>query len=212
MVDVSIKHKPLIIDIDLSRSLAYFCADNGVSSTVAFQPTILTQLGWTTRQAQLHSMPVYLVSIVVCLACSHLSGMMKLRSAFILAGFCLAIVGWVIQYVLVPSAAVRYFGIFCIPIGSYVAMPLLVSWNNDNLHSSTQRSVGTALQLALGNSANFVSSNVFITTQAPKYPVGFGVGLVLAVVGASTIIILILLLHADNKRLRAAGQTYQHVL
>ena len=145
--------------------------------------------------------------------------MIKLRFPFIIAGFCLAIVGWVIQYVLVPSAAVRYFGIFCIPIGSYIVMTLLVAWNNDNLHTSTQRSVGSALLLALGNSANFVSSNVFITNQEPKYPVGFGVGLALAVVGVATIPLLVLLLRLENKKLRKDGENsssddevHQHTL
>lgn len=56
-------------------------------------------------------------------------------------------------------------------------MPLYTGWLTAILCGKAFLSFGTALQFGLGNCANFVSSNVFITTQAPKYPVGFGTGL-----------------------------------
>jgi hypothetical protein len=46
-----------------------------------------------------------------------------------------------------------------------------------NLRGRRYLSFGTAVQFGFGNCANFVSSNVFIKTQAPHYPVGFGTGL-----------------------------------
>lgn len=56
-------------------------------------------------------------------------------------------------------------------------MPLYIGLLTANLRGRAYQSLGTALQLGLGNCANFVASNVFIKGQAPKYPAGFGTGL-----------------------------------
>lgn len=37
--------------------------------------------------------------------------------------------------------------------------------------------------IGFGNAANIVSSNVFLTTEAPKYPTGFTTGLIFTALG-----------------------------
>jgi hypothetical protein len=56
-------------------------------------------------------------------------------------------------------------------------MPLYIGLLTANLRGRALQGAGTAIILGFGNCANFVSSNVFITTQAPHYHVGFGTGL-----------------------------------
>lgn len=58
-------------------------------------------------------------------------------------------------------------------------MPIYIGMLTANLRGRAYQSFGTAIQLGLGNCANFVSSNVFITTESPKYPTGFATGLAL---------------------------------
>lgn len=55
--------------------IAYFGADNAASSIVGFQPTILKDLGYTSSQAQVHTIPVYITSLALLLICSYLSGL-----------------------------------------------------------------------------------------------------------------------------------------
>lgn len=60
-----------------------------------------------------------------------------------------------------------------------------------------RQAVATAVQLGLGNGANFLSANVFIAKQAPKYPTGFATGLGVTVAGlvlcVGTILVLAIL-------------------
>lgn len=105
------------------------------------------------------------------------SGRINKRWPFIIPAICISVIGWTIQYCQVSPPGVRYFAQFLISFGTFVQMPLYIGWLTANLRGKAFQSFGTAIQLGLGNCANFVSSNVFIKKQAPKYPVGFGTGL-----------------------------------
>ncbi len=148
----------------------------GSASTVQFSPTILTQLGWSGSSGNVHAIPLYLVAVVLCIISSYLTVKLKSRAPFILIGCCISIVGWAIQRALAPAGA-RYFGLFCIYSGSSIQMANLTAWLLNNLRGRSERAVAAAILLGFGNSCNFVSSNVFITHEAPKYPTGFTTGL-----------------------------------
>lgn len=60
-----------------------------------------------------------------------------------------------------------------------------------------------AWQVGFGNAANFVSSNVFIKGQAPRYPVGFTTGLVFTCVGFCLVSLGAFLLAMMNKKREA---------
>jgi hypothetical protein len=53
----------------------------------------------------------------------------------------------------------------------------------------------------IGNCANFVSSNIFITTQAPRYPVGFGVGLGITALSFPLMILVMFIVWTHNKKI-----------
>jgi hypothetical protein len=60
-----------------------------------------------------------------------------------------------------------------------------------------------AIQLGIANCANFVASNVFITSEVPIYPTGFSAGLVVRCVGGPIALFLIAILVWHNKKLNA---------
>jgi hypothetical protein len=77
----------------------------------------------------------------------------------------------------------------------------LVHWSiTANLHSIALQGAETAVILGLGNSAYFVPSNVFITAQAPHYPVGFGTGLGLTAFALPVMLLLMFVFkkHSNN--------------
>jgi hypothetical protein len=158
-------------------TLLFFCADMSAGSISSFNPTILRQLGWAARRAQVMTIPVWVIGIVGSLTCTLASGRLNKRWPFIIPAICTSVVGWTLHECQVQPPAVRYFAQFLISFGTFVQMPLYIGWLTANVRGKALQSFGTALQLGIGNCANFVSSNVFITKQAPKYPVGFGTGL-----------------------------------
>jgi hypothetical protein len=87
--------------------------------------------------------------------------------------------------------------------GTFITMPLYIGLLTANLRGKAARSIGTALQLGLGNCANFVSSNIFITTQAPEYPVGFGTGLGITALGFPLMLLVVFLFSRHNKKIDA---------
>lgn len=173
-----------------SFTLIYFCADMGAASISSFTPTILHELKWTASRAQVMSIPIWMVGIAVTLSTSYASGKLSLRWPFVLVGAIFAMVGWSIQYAQVQPAAVRYFALFIIAFGSFMQFPILIGWLNSNLRGRPQQAIASAVQLGIGNCANFVASNVFIMKQAPEYPTGFATGVGFAALAIVSILLV----------------------
>lgn len=191
-----------------SFTLIYFCADMGAASISSFTPTILNELKWTASRAQVMSIPIWMVGIVVTLSTSYASGKMSVRWPFVLGGAIFALVGWCIQYAQVQPAGVRYFALYIIAFGSFLQFPILIGWLNSNMRGRPQQAVASAVQLGIGNCANFVASNVFITLERPKYPTGFATGVGFAVVSivATGLLTMALIWHNRKYDQKHRGQ------
>lgn len=192
--------------------LAYFGADNTASSIVSFQPTILKQLGYTSSQAQVHSIPVYMVAVVFSITAAYFSDRLSHRYSFCMAGIIITAVGWGIELGQAGTAGVRYFGMYCCASGVYIVMPCLVVWLMNNLGVGYKRAIGTAFQIGGGNAGNLISSNIFISTQAPRYPVGFGVGFALNILAGVCCTILYFGLSKENRRRDRGERDYRLAL
>ncbi|KAH8654575.1 major facilitator superfamily domain-containing protein [Tricladium varicosporioides] len=179
--------------------VVYFGADISAAAISQFSPTILSQLGWTANQANLRNVPIWLVGAVIALSCNLAAGKLKIRFPFILFGATLCTIGWTIQLAQVNPPGFRYFALYFIATGSFLQLPLLVSWLSANTVGRPKKAVAHALQIGFGNSANFVSANVFIKGQAPKYRTGFTTGLVVTVVGLCAACVLEAVLWRKNK-------------
>ncbi|KAF2137736.1 uncharacterized protein K452DRAFT_98001 [Aplosporella prunicola CBS 121167] len=164
-------------------TMCFFCCDITASSMAAFAPTILTQLGWTNTVAQLMTMPVWGSGIVTTFAFTWLSSRLNFRAPFLLLSICFQLVGWIIERVYVPQAGVRYLALFFMSVGTFPQMAILMAWLSANLRGRKYLAVGMAWMGGFGNCANFISSNVFIKAEAPRYRTGFTVGLIFTIVG-----------------------------
>ncbi|KAN0094092.1 MFS general substrate transporter [Hyaloscypha variabilis] len=176
----------------------FFCADLSAGSMSSFNPTIVSQLGWISRRAQVMTIPIWIVGIVGALASSLMSGKVNKRWPFILPAIVISVIGWTIHYNQVQPPAVRYFAQFLISFGTFVAMPLYIGLLTANLRGRAHQSMGTALQLGLGNCANFISSNIFISKQAPRYPAGFGTGLGITILSFPLMLLVMVLFWRHN--------------
>jgi MFS family permease len=177
----------------------YFGADMSAAAISQFSPTILNQLGWKANQANLRNVPIWLVGAVLSLTVNLLAGKYNIRFPFILMGSTMCTIGWSIQLAQVNPPGVRYFALYFIAAGAFLQLPLCVSWLSANTVGRPRKAVAHALQIGFGNSANFVSANVFIKGEAPKYRKGFTAGLVITLIGMAAACVMEFTLWRKNK-------------
>ncbi|KAM0547800.1 hypothetical protein ACHAPJ_010261 [Fusarium lateritium] len=123
-----------------------------------FTPTILKQLGWTSVHAQIMSIPIFLFATVCALVTAIASDKMKHRSGFIILGCVFATVGYVIllNMMSVP-VGVRYFALFCIVAGGYIAQPIVLVWVSNNMSGHYKVGVASAMQVGIGNIGGIIA-------------------------------------------------------
>jgi len=180
--------------------LIYFGAEENASSVVNFQPTILKGLGYTSSAAQIHTIPVYIVAYVLSMTCAFLAEWLHQRYAFGLVGMILTVIGLAIEIAQPHQAGVRYLGMFFLTAGPYIVMPITVVWLAINLGKGYKRTIGLACVIGIGNCGAFVSSNVFITKETPKFHTGFSVGMGMACLIAVGLTIMYVGLIMSNRR------------
>lgn len=121
-------------------------------ATSFFTPTILKQLGWTSIKAQVMSIPIFLVATVTALITAVLTDRMKHRFSFIVAGCCISSIGYamMLDMMAIPVGA-RYFALYLIVAGGYIAQPVVIVWLSNNVSGHYKRGVSSAMQIGFGN-------------------------------------------------------------
>jgi hypothetical protein len=117
------------------------------------------------------TIPIFVCTSVVTCCLVLWSDLIKHRYAFAMLGCCVAVIGYVIllntRNVPVP---IRYMALYFITAGGFITQPVIISWLNNNMGGHYKRSMGAALQISVRNSAGLIASNIYITTEAPYYP------------------------------------------
>ena len=118
----------------------------------------------------------------IALSTSWLSDRYRHRGCFVLAGCLVATIGYIV--LISPgrqhnglSPNVRYGALFIVAAGLFTAHPLIVMWLLINLAGDYKRAIGSAFQIGFGNIGGIVASNIFITTQAPRFVMGYAIAL-----------------------------------
>ncbi|KPI42794.1 putative transporter [Cyphellophora attinorum] len=161
----------------------------GFTATV---PTIVKRMGYTSSNAQLMTIPIYVFGMLATVIVAYLSDKYQQRTPFIMGGFTLAVLGF-IALLAIPHphySGVTYFFLFFVAAGLYCPFVCIVTLVGNNLAPSGRRAVGMALLISMGNLGGIAGSNIFFTADAPKYPVGFG--FCLAIDGAGIIMAWVL--------------------
>ncbi|KAF2652847.1 MFS general substrate transporter [Lophiostoma macrostomum CBS 122681] len=165
-----------------------------------FQPTILKGLGYTATGAQVHTIPVYLAGAAFSVVFAYLSEFVGRRYIFYLFGWAVLSIGLTIEIVYPKQPGVRYLGMFFIACGCYLAMPISIVWVAINAGKGYKRAVTIGAIINFGTAGAFVSSNVFLLKETPRFHTGFSVGLSLACIGAMAATIFYSGCRLGNKR------------
>lgn len=170
-------------------------------------PSVILGLGYTAANAQLLTMPVYMLSVIGTPIIARFADKYKTRWPFIVGPYSVALIGF-IGLLAIPHPrynGLTYACLFLIPIGVNAPQVALISWVANNLAPSWKRAVGMALLMTIGNLGGAVGSNIFLSEQAPHYWLGYGGGTFICVAAIVTTIVLKFEYQRLNKAKEAEG-------
>jgi hypothetical protein len=183
-------------------TLMYFGIVNTGYAGSFFIPTIVKELGYTSSAAQVRSIPIFVVATVTAVGAAWITDRLKHRYTFCIIGLVISSVGYILllnQKHL--SAGVKYFALFLIVPGGYITQPITLVWMANLMSGHYKRSVSSAFQVGFGNIGGIVASNVFLTSESPKYPTGYGVSLgMLWICGAASTALFFLVKRENQMR------------
>ncbi|OJJ45017.1 hypothetical protein ASPZODRAFT_70544 [Penicilliopsis zonata CBS 506.65] len=141
-----------------------------------FLPTIIAELGYSDAQAQLLTIPPYVVATVLTITVAVLSERTRLRAPFIVGSAVIACIGY-IMLLSQHRAGVSYAGTIFATAGIYPAVAIMVSWPANNVSGQTKRAVANALQISIGMLGAVLGTQLYRTETSPRFFLGHGFAL-----------------------------------
>ncbi|KAH9220811.1 major facilitator superfamily domain-containing protein [Leptodontidium sp. 2 PMI_412] len=145
-----------------------------VYSFSLFLPTIIRNMGYTNVQAQLLSVPPYVLGCIVTICAGYFADKFKQRAIFMLGFSATAIVGWV-MLISTTIPGVQYTGTFLACAGIFPCVPLGVAWNGNNIGGSLKRGVGIAMHVGAGNLGGVLAAFIYLPKDRPEFHQGHGI-------------------------------------
>ncbi|KAJ7176139.1 major facilitator superfamily domain-containing protein [Mycena crocata] len=170
-------------------AVLYSCMNLGLGSVGGFLPTIIKGLGYSNADAQLYTVPPYVVALVFMLLMSSYSDRYQTRGIPVAIVFCIAITGWSLLLGVSPikptEAALnaRYFGCICVVTAGYSNIPLIMSWQSGNTGSQSQRAVSLGMLNTIGQCLSVLAAFLFPSTEGPKYIKGCATNIAFSCLG-----------------------------
>lgn len=181
--------------------IIYFGLNCALGSLSAFLPTIISTMGFgSAALSQLMVVPPYAAAGLALIILSYLSDKMRTRGVFIVAGCTFGGLGYLILLGVTHNQLVRYFSTFCVAIGTYTSIALVLAWFAHNLGSETKRATGMPLFGAIGQCGSILGSHLYPLTEGPAYRRGFGTSGSLMFLAAICALVLSASYRLENKR------------
>lgn len=164
-----------------------------------FLPTIIKELGYTAAQAQLLTVPPYAVATLMTLGVAIASEKLKLRAAFIMSTSSLAIIGY-IMLLAGRKPGVSYAGTILAAAGIYPSTAVVLSWPANNVSGQTKRATANAMQISIGNLGAVLGTQLYRSTDGPRFFVGHGFALGYLAANIVVVGILWIVLKKENEK------------
>ncbi|KAF9038516.1 MFS general substrate transporter [Panaeolus papilionaceus] len=153
-------------------STAYMLINISFQGLSLFLPTVINSLGhFTTVEAQLRTVPPFLVGAVWALICAYMSFHFNQRCIPIILSVLLMVIGYALAVGTVNAHA-RYAACFFAVAGGGPSAPLYLTWGTDNAAPETMRAVATALIPGLGQIGAIIAVWTYLPSDAPNYHKG----------------------------------------
>lgn len=138
-----------------------------------FLPTIIKELGYTAAQAQLLTVPPYVIATILTLLVAVASEKTHRRAPFIMGSSSLAIIGYIIL-LSDTRPGVSYLGTIFAAAGIYPATAIVLSWPANNVSGQTKRATANAMQISIGSMGAVLGTQLYRTESKPRFFVGHG--------------------------------------
>ncbi|KAG7530603.1 hypothetical protein FFLO_04905 [Filobasidium floriforme] len=172
---------------------------NGSGTISYFFPTLMTTLGYSGRDAQFMTVPIYVVSLVISLAMGYNADRTNQKAWHIFAATILGAASFIVTAI-VTKASVRYAFICFGGAGIWTAVPLFLSWMVGNFEGREKRAVSIAMINGFGNLASVYGSFIWPKSDAPLYRPGFATTTALIAAGGGVVFALRWKLAKDARR------------
>ncbi|KAK3384042.1 MFS transporter [Lasiosphaeria ovina] len=152
--------------------LIEICLGVPIQSVGLFMPQIIARLGYDTLKTNLYTVAPNVGGAAVLLILAFSSDLLRIRFPFIMLGFLLTFIGFIIYAAIDDVQAhlqLAYFATFMMVWGTSAPSVLLSTWYNNNIAHEGRRLVLTAVGVPCANVMGLVSSNIFRDTEKPKY-------------------------------------------
>lgn len=167
-------------------------------------PQIIKNMGFTSTSAQLLTAPPYFMGAFSAILFSLCSDRFSWRLPFILAPQSLLLIAYPILFVyaarIASNVGLCYAMVIIACMGVYPIIPGTNSWTINNLAGAEKRNMGSAYFITLGNCGGIVGSYIFLESEKPTYPTGFGSSLAFAVSGIVAALTVEYLYYRHNKK------------
>ncbi|CAR25445.1 allantoate permease family MFS transporter [Lachancea thermotolerans CBS 6340] len=177
-----------------------FCQNIILYAFTTFLPAILKLgMGYSSRQAQYLTVPVYILAAAVFLSSAYFSDRFNMRGPIILCFNIVTIIGYIIMLT-AKTSGVKYFACYLMTFSAFTGPGLNVTWVSNNIAPHYKRATAIGLSQMFGNLAGAIAGQVYI-----KPPYVLGNSFSLGCVGFSSLLVAlqIILFYRINER-RAA--------
>ncbi|KAK2008883.1 major facilitator superfamily transporter [Colletotrichum eremochloae] len=157
-------------------AFGFFLINITVQGLSVFMPTILADLGWTATQAQLYSVPPYVIAALTAILIAWYSDKTRQRGIFLAAFSVLAVVGFAILR-FETQANIRYMAVYFVTAGAFPGGPGFLSWAMNNAAGPSVRAVTSGYVVSIGTIGGIVATWTYTYKDAPKYLTGHTINL-----------------------------------
>jgi len=167
-----------------------------------FLPTIIRDMGYTSAQSQLLTIPPYAVATLFTIFWAILSERYAKRALFIIITSTVAIIGYIILLANKDPKArpgVSYVGTFFAAIGIYPSVALVLCWPAINVSGQTKRATANAMQISIGNLGAVLGTQLYRPITAPRYVLGHSFALGYLCMNIVVVSTLWYVLNKENK-------------
>lgn len=164
-----------------------------------FLPTIIKELGYSAGNAQLLTIPPYVIATILTVLTAIASEKANRRAPFIIAASSVAMIGYIILLT-AKRPGVSYVGTIFAAAGIYPAIAIVLSWPANNVSGQTKRATANAMQISIGSLGAVIGTQLYRNEWKPRFYVGHGVALGYLFGNVLIVITLWLVLNWENAR------------
>ncbi|KAF2850256.1 phthalate transporter-like protein [Plenodomus tracheiphilus IPT5] len=187
-------------------AMIFMCTTTVTYAIAYFLPIILKDgMGFSPAAANCLIAPPYVFAAIVMMAMAYAGDKMRVRSPWVITNGILALIGLPLMG-FTTNVGLRYFGVFLATAAANANVPVVLTWQANNIRGQWKRALCSATLVGAGGFGGIIGGTVFRTQDAPKYQPG----IIACMVAAALIIVITLLMNLKfwraNKRADAGGK------